>query len=131
MPMKKIIPFIPVVLLVALFILPSSAQNRITGTTIYVTNNSTTVPTNLTAGVSATTNIFARRVTIIGKASPRSANTSTAYIGFTSGNDTQPYPVLSGGEVVLRIPDNETINLANIWVDVGTAGDGVTIIYFP
>lgn len=113
------------------FVLFAKAQQPVTGTTIYVTNNSITVPTNFTAGVSASTNIFARRITVIGKASPRAINASTCYVGFTSGNDTQAQPVTAGGEVVISIPDNEKINLANLWVDVGTAGDGITIIYFP
>jgi hypothetical protein len=96
---------------------------------IYVTNASTTVPTNFVAGVSATTNIYASRITILGKPSPRGANTSTAYIGTTAGDSTQPYPVTSGGEVLIVAPEGSVFNLRDWYVDVGTANDGLTIIY--
>ena len=96
---------------------------------IYVTNSSTSVPTNFTAGVSATTNIYASRITILGKPSARGANTSVAYIGTTSGNDTQPYPIPTTGEVLITAPEGSVFNLRDWWVDVGTANDGLTIIY--
>ncbi len=105
------------------------AQSPMAWNTIYVTNASTSVPTNLTAGVSATTNIYAEAITILGKPSPRGANTSTCYIGTSSGNDTQPYQLVSGGEIVIKAPPNTKFNLRDLWVDVGTGNDGVTVIY--
>ncbi len=113
-----------------LTVLFSRAQTRTAWNIIYVTNGSTTVPTNFTAGVNATTNIRATIVTILGKPSPRGVNTSIAYIGTTNVNDSQPYPVPIGGEVIMRTArPNEYYNLAEWWVDVGTVNDGITILY--
>ncbi len=108
--MKKllIVCGIAALLLTVLF---SRAQTRTAWNIIYVTNGSTTVPTNFTAGVNATTNIRATIVTILGKPSP-------------------PYPVPIGGEVIMRTArPNEYYNLAEWWVDVGTVNDGITILY--
>lgn len=128
--MKKLIFFsgLAALLLLVLFARGAS-QTRTAWNILYVTNGSTSVPTNFTAGVSATTNIFATVVTVRGKVSPRTDNTGTVYIGTTSGNDTQPYPVLSGGEVLLRAQPGTTFNLADWWVDVTTINDGICIIY--
>lgn len=127
--MKKLFLLCGLAALFGLFLLRSAAQTRSAFHVIYVTNTSTTVPTNFTAGVNATTNINASVVTVRGQVSPRVNNAGTVYIGTTSGNDTQPYPVTAGGEVVIRIPEGRTINLRDWWVDVGTANDGICIIY--
>lgn len=127
--MKKYIFLCGLAILFCLFLMRSAAQTRSAFNIIYVTNASTTVPTNFTAGVNATTNIFATVVTVRGQVSPRVNNAGTVYIGTASGNDTQPYPVTAGGEVIIRIPEGRTINLRDWWVDVGTASDGICIIY--
>lgn len=126
--MKKLLIAFGVAALLS-FILFSRAQTPAAFGIIYLTNTSTTVPTNFTAGVSATTNINARVVTVRGQVSPRVNNAGTVYIGTSSANDSQPYPVLAGGEVLIRVPEGKTINLKDWWVDVGTANDGLCIIF--
>ena len=116
--------------IVAFILCPTvNSQERMVWNILYVTNSSTSVPTNFTAGVSATTNIFASVITVIGKASPRSANTSTCYVGTTATDDMQPYPIVSGGQITITAPAGKTFNLKDLWVDVGSANDGITIIY--
>ena len=127
--MKKLI-FVLAATFLALLVFRSAAQTRSAWNTLYVTNASTTVPTNFTAGVSATTNIFATRVTIIGKPSARGANASTCYVGPTSADGAQAYAVQAGGEVTIIASDpNKAFNLKDWFVDVGAANDGLTIIY--
>lgn len=125
--MKKIIVIGVLALLLVLF--KAQSQTRSAWRVLHMTNTSTTVPTNLVAGVGGQTNIYATRVTVIGKASPRSTNTSVVYIGPSAADGTQPYPVNAGGEIVLRAPDTAPFNLRDWYVDVLTANDGVTIIF--
>jgi hypothetical protein len=124
--MKKLLVLIA---LATLVLFKAQSQTRSAWRTLYMTNSSTTVPTNFVAGVGGVTNIYATRVTIIGKASPRANNVGTVYIGTSTGDDSQPYPVTAGGEVVLRAPDTAPFNLRDWYVDVLNAGDGVTIIF--
>lgn len=124
--MKKLLVIIALALLV---LVKAQSQTRSVWRTLYVTNTSLTVPTNFVAGMGGQTNIYATRVTILGKASPRTTNTGTVYVGPSSGNDTQPYPVTAGGEVVLRAQDTAPFNLRDWYVDVLNSGDGVTIIF--
>lgn len=126
--MKKIIVIGVLALLLVLF--KAQSQTRSVWRTLYVTNGSTTLPVNFVAGLGGQTNIYATRVTILGKKAPRQDNTSTVFIGPSSGENTQPYPVTAGGEVVLRAPDTAPFNLRDWYVDVlNTSGDGVTIIF--
>ena len=128
--MKKLLIIgLMLVFLFVLFFARSIAQGVIGWGTIYATNASTSVPTNFTAGVSATTNIMATLVTVIGKSSARGINSGTVYVGITSGNDTQPYPIAPGVEVVMRAPEGKVFNLKEWWFDVDTANDGLTIIF--
>lgn len=125
--MKKLLVFGALAMTLVLF--KSNAQTRSAWRTLYVTNSSTTVPTNFVAGVGGQTNIYATRVTILGKASPRVNNAGTVYIGTSTADGSQPYPVTAGGEVVLRAPDTAPFNLRDWYVDVLNANDGVTIIF--
>lgn len=52
---------------------------------------------------------------------PLRTNTTSAYIGFSSTNDTQTIPL----PVSLSAPDGKKIDLSLIYVDVTTAGEGV------
>ena len=124
--MKKILVILA---LATLVLFKSHSQTRSVWRTLYVTNASTTVPTNFVAGVGGQTNIYASRVTIIGKASPRANNVGTVYVGPSKDNDSQPYPITAGAEVILVSPDGATFNLRDWYVDVVNAGDGVTIIF--
>jgi hypothetical protein len=126
--MKKLLVLIA---LATLVLFKAQSQTRSAWRTLYMTNTSTTIPSNFVSGlvIGGATNIYASRVTIIGKASPRANNAGTVYIGTSSGDDSQPYPVTAGGEVVLRAPDTAPFNLRDWYVDVLNAGDGVTIIF--
>lgn len=127
--MKKIIVIGVLALLLVLF--KAQSQTRSAWRVLHMTNTSTTVPSNLVSGLvlGGATNLYATRVTVIGKASPRSTNTSVVYIGPSTNDSAQPYPVNPGGEVVLRAPDTAPFNLRDWYVDVLTSGDGVTIIF--
>ena len=124
--MKKILVILA---LATLVLFKSHSQTRSAWRTLYVTNASTTVPTNFVAGLGGATNIYASRITILGKISPRATNTSIVYIGPVSTNDFQPYPVQPGGEVTIAAPDTAPFNLRDWYVDVTTTNDGITIIF--
>jgi hypothetical protein len=124
--MKKLLVLIALAMLV---LFKAQSQTRSVWRTLYVTNGSLTVPTNFVAGLGGQTNIYASRVTIIGKAGPRTTNTSTVYVGPISTNDFQPYPINPGAEVKLVAPDTAPFNLRDWFVDVGTTNDGITIIF--
>lgn len=69
------------------------------------------------------------RVTILGKKANRTDNVGDVYIGVTSGNDTQPYVLSAGGEIVITSMDGKTFDLNNWSLDVLNTGDGVIILY--
>lgn len=126
--MKKLLVIGALAMLLVLF--KTHAQTRSAWRVLHVTNTSLTVPTNFVAGIGGQTNIYASRITIIGKASPRSTNALTVFVGPTATNDRQIYPIAPGGEVVLQSPDTAPFNLRDWYVDVLTnSGDGVTIIF--
>lgn len=125
--MKKIIVIGVLALLLVLF--KAQSQTRSVWRTLYAIPDSTDVPTNFVASLGGQTNIYATRVTILGKKSARANNTSTVYVGPVNTNDAQPYPVTAGGEVILRAADTAPFNLRDWYVDAATSGDGVTIIF--
>lgn len=124
--MKKIIA---IVLLALLVLVKAQSQTRSAWRTLYVTNTILNVPTNFVAGLGGQTNVYATRVTVLGKRWARTTNTSVVYIGPSIAQGTQPYPVNPGGEVVLRAPDTAPFNLRDWYVDCITTNDGVTIIF--
>jgi hypothetical protein len=74
--------------------------------------------------------VLVKEVVFLGKSAPRTDNTGDVYVGITSGNDTQAFKISPGGEAVIRVEDpSGFINLADWYVDVTTASDGVTVIY--
>jgi hypothetical protein len=87
---------------------------------------STSTPETITA-----TNLSVETVTIRGvRGDGRTANVGTVYIGWTSANDTQFFPVLSNGEIVLGTPGSgRKLRLNEIYVDVLNSGDGVGVYY--
>ena len=80
-----------------------------------------------TAWTNAST--WVRKVTILGKKAARTDNVGTVYIGPTSANDTQGFAIVAGGEATLEAAPGTLINLADWYVDVTTANDGVMLIY--
>lgn len=92
-----------------------------------VQNASTSAPAQF-----STTNLFVRTVTVRGcgqGGTARGTNTTTVWIGTTSGNDTQTYPIDPGREAVITAPLGHWLNLADWYFDVTTANDGVTLIF--
>lgn len=65
----------------------------------------------------------------MGKKGARLNNVNDVYLGFNSGNNTQPIRLAPGAEVVVEVPADWEWDLGTIYVDVLTAGDGVIVIY--
>src|SRR4026207_496382 len=84
-------------------------------------NSSTAVPVSITTNVAYWANV----ITFKGLKASQTDNTGDVYIGVETGNGTQHVKVTAGGEVVYRCPPNEQINLANFYLDVTTANDGI------
>lgn len=53
-------------------------------------------------------------------------NTGLVWIGHTSTNDAQSYPLSPGDSLAFEAPPGKKIDLNTIFLDVETAGDGVT-----
>lgn len=126
--MKKILIIAALAMLV---LFKSYSQTRSVWRVIHATNTSLTTPSNFVSGVVAggATNIYASRVTILGKASPRSTNASIVYVGTSASDNSQPYVVPIGGEITINAPDTAPFNLRDWYFDVLTSGDGITIIF--
>lgn len=57
------------------------------------------------------------------------ANTGSVYIGPSAAANQQPIEIAPGAEYVLEPPNGAKWNLADWYLDVGTNGDGVVVIY--
>lgn len=115
-------------LLIALFALLITgaiyAANR-TGGQFSMVNSSTTVPKQLT-----NVTMYVRSVTFIGKSSNQgSANAASVFIGFSSTDGANVYEIQSGTIHVFTPPPGDSLNLADIYVDVVSANDGLAIIW--
>ena len=62
---------------------------------------------------------------LIGCKAEQTDNATTIYIGPSSVNGKQPIPISPGGQYALAQTD-----LYDWYVDVGTAGDGVVVVYW-
>jgi hypothetical protein len=77
--------------------------------------------------------IWVRQATLIGKKAYRTVNVGTVYIGTRSANDNQPYAIASDGEAFLpagREANGPLVNLADWYLDVDNANDGLYVLYF-
>lgn len=92
--------------------------------TLIITNTSTSA----TVKISSTVKKF-KTATLIGLRSPQVTNTTMVWIG-TSTN-SQPYGVTPGGIVTITSQPGEWYTWSDFWLKVGTANDGLTIIYTP
>ena len=119
--MKKIMLLIAATFL-AMIVL--AQEKRIGVAAFSVVNTSTTVPIRL-----VTTNLFVTKATVLGMSGARTNNTGTVYIGFLATDNTQPFPVLPGGETTINAGENKQVNLFDYFFDVTTANDGLTILY--
>lgn len=70
-----------------------------------------------------------REATIIGKRAPRVNNTGRVYLGVTSGNNTQSFPIGSGETVTLTAPGSLQYDFRDWFLDVDDNGDGVYVLF--
>lgn len=75
------------------------------------------------------TAIWFKRATLAGNKAARTPNTGTVYYGSSAANDTQTGEILPADVVQIIAPEGERRNLADYWIDVVTAGDGVVVTY--
>ena len=120
--MKRLIYILIPALLVAMCAI--AEETRIGAGQIIVTSANAATPAQWT---NAST--FVRKVTILAKKTARTANTGDIYIGPTSGNDTQAFRLSSDGQAVIEATPGTLINLADWYLDVTTANDGIVLIY--
>lgn len=113
-------------LLVPIMVIAADLKNSMQ---LVTTNSTTTVPCRLVSNTSAI--YYAGKITLIGNKDIRTANTGTVYVGVNPTNDTQAIPITSGQVVTLTPPIGEQVRLYDWFLDVGTTGDGVCIIWTP
>lgn len=120
-PMKRAVLYIIPLLIVTACM---AEELRVGSGQIITISAATATPTVFTNA-----NTWVRKVTIRGKKAARTNNTGTVYVGPTSGNDTQGFDIAAGGEAILEAAPGCLINLADWYVDVETANDGVMLVY--
>ena len=69
------------------------------------------------------------RATVLGKKDWRVDNADFAWLGVTAIDNEQPFIVLPGGETALQPATGRKLRLADWFVDVGTAADGVVLLF--
>ena len=120
--MKKALPIALAVL--CLCVVAVIAQTIAGTAQLIITSSDAAVPVQWTNAVTKVS-----KVTIIGKKAERTANPGTVYIGPKSANDAQVYEITTGSVHVLNARGGSVINLADWYLDVATAGDGIIILY--
>jgi len=90
------------------------------------TNADTSVPVRL---VTVRGQSPFKSATFYGKKSARVNNTSSVWLGVNSTNQTQLIEVPAGGAVVMSAPVNSFMDLYDLYLDVETANDGVTVVF--
>ena len=112
----------------ALVLLPAlvwAASGLVASKQVVRTNADTAVPARMAAARGA----YATSITVIGNKDWRTPNTSTVYIGPTSTNSQQPIAIAPGATATLTFANDQFIDLYDWYFDVGTANDGVVIVY--
>lgn len=89
-------------------------------------NSDTGTPVQLTNAA-----IRATAVTLLGLKAPQTTNTSAVWVGYgQSADGAQPVRVNPGEIINLSLGEGRAdFVLSNIWFDVTTANDGITVIY--
>lgn len=83
----------------------------------------------VTGTLTAKADLWFRRATFLGNKAARTGNTGTIYLGLESTNDTQVLTVATGAERTIEAVTGARLNLADLWLDVATAADGVVITW--
>lgn len=73
----------------------------------------------------------AQWVEMIAQKDQGSANTGSIWYGPSSADATNTRLMATGAVARIDAPAGQKINLADIFIDVATNGDGVTFTYFP
>lgn len=91
-----------------------------------VVNSSTSAPAQVTNSA-----IQATAITLIGMKAPQTSNSTTVWVSYgQDANGIQSVPVGPGFVVNLVLdPGRAIFVLSNLWFDVTTANDGLTVIY--
>jgi hypothetical protein len=77
----------------------------------------------------ATPTFFSTAIIIACKAA-QTPNTGDIYLGLSAGDATQSIKVVSGASLTLTAPVGQKLDLSKFYVDVGTAADGVVVVYW-
>lgn len=75
------------------------------------------------------TSTLCTAVEIVAVRSNRTANTSSMWLGYTATNDSQRKELAPGATWTLESNEGEQLDLATIYVDSVTVGDGVIFTY--
>lgn len=86
-----------------------------------------TVAASATPEVLSAASVFAKNVRFYGRKAARTANTGVAYVQLVSTNDSVALAVPNDGTAVELRSDGPGFDLADFWIDVATAGDGVEV----
>lgn len=86
-----------------------------------------TIATAASGTLVAVGQLWFRRALFIGNKAARTANTGSVYLGLAATNDSQPLVVTTGAEKTVEAAVGAKLNLADFWLDVVTAADGVVI----
>lgn len=70
-----------------------------------------------------------RSATLVANKAARTVNTGTVYLWSTSGNDTQPFPILPGKIAEIVAPGGFKFDFQDFYLDVDNAGDGVQVVF--
>lgn len=70
--------------------------------------------------------IFVSSIEFVAQKAQGSANTGNIWIGIVGTDGTPKRLMATGTTFTMSAPKDEKINLMDIWIDVATAGDGVT-----
>lgn len=91
-----------------------------------VTNASTSTPAQVTNAP-----IIATSITLIGMKGPQTTNATTVWVGYGISTDGALGVAVPPGEIRTLVLGEGRANfvLSNLWFDVSTANDGITVIY--
>jgi hypothetical protein len=82
-----------------------------------------------TGAITAFANLWFRKAFFYGRTSIRSNNVGDVFLGPTAGNDFQPITIGAGALFVHEAAVGSRENLANWWLDVATATDGIMMLW--
>lgn len=97
--------------------------------TTYTINVPANQAVSATGTITQVGHILYRSATLYGKRAARTDNTSDAYFGPESADGAQPHLLQAGGEVSVDVATGVALDLADLYLDVGTNADGVVVSF--